>query len=273
MLARLATLSVLLLGACDSKVTSSAVDPDLLKRLETVQDCFPTLYPKAQALLDLAETWRLDSGEVIPDPAGLTWTVQTDGSTISTIVATLVSGDCTLEMLIRFYSPTGVAQGLDLFGATSLADAIDRAATQLAVLYPNVDKFMVGDWILSGPGISGTGALTGIIGGSTNQNELEELRTTTATPVGGPPPNADSMVIDVGPPECSLTFNTTSLQTDTDPTQQYPIGVINVTIVGPEATVTATITFDDTVIARIAVTDVPGRFDFNLETQSLTYVP
>ena len=61
LIARLAALSVLPLGARDSKVTASLVAPDLGKQLETVQGCCQ--HPEARALLDVTETWRLDRGE------------------------------------------------------------------------------------------------------------------------------------------------------------------------------------------------------------------
>ena len=127
---------------------------------------------------------------------------------------------------------------------------------------------------IAGGGISATGeGLTGIIGGSTNQNELEELRTTEATVSGGIPPVDPSTVVDAGPPLCTLTFNIPGLVTDEEPGQEYPRGDITVTIVGPEATVNATITFDKTAIATIVVADVGGSFAFNLETRQLTYNP
>ena len=99
------------------------------------------------------------------------------------------------------------------------------------------------------------------------------LRTTTAVPAGGPPPNADGTVALAAAETCTLAFNTQSLRTDTGPDQQYPIGVVNATLTRGTVTVTATITFDDTAIATIVVTDVSGRFEYDLETNELAYRP
>ena len=258
-----------LFAACDNKITST-LDADLQKRVDTVRNCFPGLYAKAQGLLDLANTWRMNASTSIPDPAGLVHSQQGDGSILATY--TFGGSTLTLTMTIRFYSAAGAQQNINLSGATTLADQIDLAATTLRNL-PGAPPFLVGAWTLAGAGISGSGALTGIIGGSTNGNELQELRTTTATPVGGPPPNADSTITDNGPPVCTLTFNTMSLVTDSFPTQAYPIGTITISIAGPEATVTATITFNDTAVAKIVVSGISGRFDFDVNTKTLTYVP
>ncbi|MEO6593969.1 MAG: hypothetical protein ABIP94_04375 [Planctomycetota bacterium] len=268
---RLTLLTLALLGACGSKITS-VIDTDLQKRANTVQDCFPGLFAKAQVVLDVANTWRLNSGASIPDPSGLGWSEQPDGAID---VSYVVSG-CTLAMTISFYSPTGVLQNLDLSGAVTLADAVDLAATELRTLFGSAANFMVGEWSLTGSGVSGSGALTGMLGGSGDQNVLEELRTTVASPAAppsGPPANANSTVTDIGPPLCMLTFGTASLATDDYQGQTYPVGTIDLAIAGHEATVTAAITFDGSVRATLVVSDVPGYFDFNLGTSSLTHRP
>lgn len=268
-----ALLSVSLLAAmfaaCDSKITTQT-DQALLDKIETVTDCFPGLYSKVDGLLELADSWRMNTNGSVPDPSGLTHS-QGGGGEIN---ASYTFNSCTLAMTIRFYSPTGAEQNIDLSSVTTLADKIDLAATTLRTNFPSGSPFLVGDWTLSGTKggetVTGSGALTGIIGGSTNGNELEELRTTQATPAGGPPAVADSTITEGA---CSLTFGTTGLVTDSTPTQEYPIGTITMSLVGPLATVDVTITFDDTAVIQIRIDGVPGRFDFNVETNTLTQVP
>jgi len=70
---------------------------------------------------------------------------------------------------------------------------------------------------------------------------------------------------------CTLTFNTTGLQTDATTSQDYPIGSVTFTLVGPDATVTATFTMDSTVEATLVVDTVPGVFTINLSTRSVTH--
>lgn len=257
-----------LFASCDSKITSRT-DQGLLDQIQTVTDCFPGLFRKVDGLLELADSWRMNTNGSVPDPAGLSHSQGGSGE----INATFDINSCTLAMTIRFYSPAGAEQNLDLTSVSTLADKIDLAATTLRNNFPSGNPFMVGDWTLagtkSGQVVTGSGALTGIIGGSTNGNELEELRTTTATPAGGPPPGATSTIAE-GP--CTLTFRTDSLVTDSFPTQEYPIGVVTITIVDATSTVEATITFDNTAVIRITITGVPGRFDFNVETDTLTQV-
>lgn len=261
-------VSVVLFAACDSKVTSGG-DPALQKQVRAIVDCFPELFPKAEGLLDLAETWRMNTNGSVPDPTGLVHS----GS--GPITATYTFDGCTLAMTIRFYDPNGNEQTSLPLTATSLADRIDEAATSLRNSFPGGDPFLVGDWTLTGAGVSGSGALTGIIGGSTNQNELEELRTTEVTPAGGPPAIAASTVTEGA---CTLTFRTASLVTDSFPAQEYPIGTMTVTIDGTDADsladVTATITFDNTAVVKIAIDGVAsGRFELNVETRAFNSVP
>ena len=269
-----ALLSVSLLAAmfaaCDSKITTQT-DQALLDKIETVTDCFPGLYSKVDGLLEVANAWRLNASAAIANPPGLTNLAQ-GGSGELTFDYTFNS--CTLAMTIRFYSPAGAEQNIDLSSVTTLADKIDLAATTLRTDFPSGSPFLVGDWTLSGTKggetVTGSGALTGIIGGSTNGNELEELRTTQTTPAGGPPAVADSTITEGA---CSLTFRTTGLVTDNTPTQEYPIGTITMSLVGPLATVDVTITFDNTAVIQIRIDGVPGRFDFNVETNTLTQAP
>lgn len=276
MLRALSLASLLLVTACDSSVKSELLDPELQKRVNTFLDCFPELFARANSVLEIANTWRVGSSQPIPDPAGLTFTVGSDGGGTVVDVQFVVDGT-TIAMQIRFYSPTGGQQTLiGLGGLSTLSAVIDEAANQLRDLFGASNPFMVGDYSISGGGIAASNeAITGIIGGATNQNELEELRTTavSSTISGGLPATDPCTITETAPPNCSLTFNIPGLLTDETPDQQYPIGEITVTLVGPDATLNAVITFDGTNIARIVATDVPGRFDLNLDTLQATYVP
>jgi hypothetical protein len=265
-------LALALLAGCDSKV-SSVVDSDLQQRVETLEDCFPHLYPRLEALLDIADTWRQQNDTPIPDPTGLTATVGSEaGGTIVTVDYTV--GATTINMVLRFYSPAGAQQTLTLNGS-SLDEIVDDAATDLRNLFPGQGPFVVGDYTISGGGISGSDSLTGIIGGATNQNELEELRTTAAssTVTTGVPATDSATITDAGPPACTITFSIPGLRTDDAPTQEYPIGVVELSLTGPQTTVAATVTFDGSATAVIDVDDVPGTFRFNVATRELTFVP
>lgn len=265
-------LAATLLTGCDSKVTSTT-DPEQQARFETLSDCFPNLYDKVEQLLDVVDAWRLASGSSIPNPTGLgSVAEQGDGS----VTLSYALGSTTLAMTIRFYSPTGVVQDLALSGFSSggdLNDLVDIAADELRANFPSGDSFLVGDWTLSGGGIAGSGAVTGILGRDGSQDRLIEVRTTTDTPAGGPPPAATSTITDNGPPLCAITFSTDGLALDDAALQTYPIGTIDFTLLGPEATVSASVTFNGTSVASITVTGVTGSFLFDIATRELTYVP
>lgn len=273
---KLPLLALVALLGCDSKVKSTVLDDDLQRRFETFSDCFPNLYKRADALLDIAATWKQSNSQAIPDPAGLTFTVNNEtGGTVVNV--TYAIDGTTIAMQIRFYSPTGAQQDLltEISGQSTLNLTIRAAADELRDRFGSTDKFMVGDYTISGGGILGADSLSAIIGGSTNQNELEEVRTTLgSSTVNGAIPTTDSATItDAGPPQCILTFTIPGLLTDETPTQQYPIGTITLTVTGPEDTVGATITFDGSATATVEVQDIPGSFAFNVDTRSLTYVP
>ena len=265
----LAAAVATLCGACDSKIESTTLDPVLQKKVNAIANCFPQLFAKGQDLLDLADTWWDRSNGNPPDPSGL---VHTGTGPID--VTYTVDG-CTITMQIKFYDPTGVEQ-TNIGTGTALSDKIDTAATSLRASFPGGTPFIVGDWSLSGTKdgdpVTGSGALTGLIGGSTNGNELEELRTTTATPAGGPPPNADSTVIET---HCSMTFNTTGLLTDERPGQEFPEGVVDIAIDDDDTTedpdVTATLTFDGSSVITIAIDGV-DRFTYDATTRTLTSI-
>ncbi|MEZ6038028.1 MAG: hypothetical protein R3F29_11135 [Planctomycetota bacterium] len=255
------------LGACDSKI-ETVVDEAVQARVSTVQDCFPNLYKWFNALLRITDTWRLRAA-ASSDPAGLIKTLNGGGLDVSYSL-----DGVTVAMAIRFYGPNGALQDLSsvLSDSASLAQNIDDAATELRDRFGDGEKFIHGVWSLSGSGISASGeGLTGLIGGATNDNELASLRTTTEAVSGGVPATDPSTVTDSGPPVCTLTFSTSGLITDEEVGQEYPRGTVDVEIVGPDATVTATVVFDKTATAVIVVDDIPGSFAINVNTRVITY--
>jgi len=262
-------------GACDSKTTST-IDTDLQAKIQALTDCFPNLYRFADGVLEIAELWQLDGDNNPADPSGLSWSF-----TGSDITATLTVGTSTITMVISAYGPNGAAeqrncQTLADAGAiqpdNELSEAIDNIATQLRNEFSTSNPFLHGVWSISGGGVSATGeGLLGIIGGATNANELEEVRTVVATVTTGAPDVDSSTITDAGPPVCTFTFNTTGLITDEEPGQEYPRGVVTVEISDGTTTVNATITFDKSAVATIAVDGTSATASFNLETRDLTF--
>ena len=263
-------LSALFAVGCSSKVTQTL---DTNKQM--ILECLPPHLEVLDALVDFAALWRLNGGNDPDDPTGLVWTKNGADTIDYTITVTgfTLSGD------IKFYDATGALQSLNAsISNVSLSQAIDDAATIMGA-----DAFIVGTWTITDTGgdvESGSGALTGIIGGSTNQNELEEVRTTTGTPAGGVPPNAVGTITIVdGSDTCTLTFDTphapatVGLRTDDEPTQQYPNGTIHFVLVENGVSQEADLVFDTTVIAALTVAGISGRFDINLETLNVNFVP
>lgn len=256
-------LAAVPLFACGEIKTT--IDEEVQARIATVRDCFPPLYGRVETLLEVAETWKLQTP--VPDPPGLTWREQGNGTVD---VRYRARGD-TLDLQMRFYSPDGELQDLDLSGAVSVQDAVVAAAAQLQDRFGADKKFVVGGWTIAGISADGAGVLTGIIGGTTSEPQLEELRTTTATPVAGPPPIADGTITTYGATTCSLTFGTDGLQTDTVADQLHPIGTLAVTLVGPRAAVSGTVTFDGSSVATIVVDEVEGVFTYDSDTGQVTF--
>jgi len=263
-------LSALVAVGCSSKVTQTL---DTNKQM--ILECLPPHLDVLDELIRFADLWRLNGGNDPADPAGLVWS-KNGGDTIDYTIT--VTG-FTLSGTIRFFNAAGALQSLNGSIANSpLSQAIDDAATILGA-----DAFMVGTWTITDTGgdvESGSGALTGLLGGSTNQNELEEVRTTTGTPAGGVPPNAVGTITVVdGSDTCTLTFDTphapatVGLRTDEQPTQEYPIGTIHFVLTENGVTQEADLVFDATVIAQLTVTGISGRFDINLETLNVNFVP
>lgn len=262
-LSRIWLLGLLALPACDSKITES-VDQ---AKIDLVEDCLPEHAEKLGALLDYAKLWRLQGTPDPTDPPGLSWSPQSDG----TLSVTFVVGDFTISSVISFYSPTGALQNLTLV-STSLAAAIGDAAGQLRTQFTTSNPFMVGDWDIAGTGVTGSGAFTGIIGGTTSANQLDSISTTTATPAGGPPPNADcSITVTDTADTCTLTFNTEGLSTDSEIGQEYPTGTIDFTLAklatvsSPAVSISTSMTFDGTATANLG-----GLFTLDLDTFVVT---
>ena len=256
------------LGSCDSKVTS-LTDPNLLARIQVIRDCFPNLWTFVDGVVDIAGTWKMNGGTT-PDPTGLTKMVNMDGS----ITAMLTVGSTTITMVIKFYGPGGAEQDLTsvITPPVSLGDKIDAAATELRDRFGSDEKFIHGVWSMTGGGVSATGeALTGIIGGSLNQNELEELRSTLVTVTTGIPAVDPSTITDsASTPPCTLTFTIPGLITDEEPGQEYPRGTITLEIDDGTTTTTGSIVFDKTAIAKITIAGLVGGFNLNLETLTIT---
>ena len=247
------------------------------ENIDTLVDCFPELYEKVDQILVIADTWRDNEMPANPpNPAGLNATVS--GGVI-TVDYTIPSTTCRVDMTIRFYSPTGAEQSLTITQDT-LANMMDQAATELGTnLFPNMDPFMVGTWTWSdGSGGTGSGAMTGIIGGVMNQNELERLISTESTPMGARPADSTGTITltTTGGDLCTVVFNTvapTHVETDTPASQNYPVGALQLVVTGPDATVTSTASMDGTVNATITTSALPGDFTLNLDTYSVTYNP
>lgn len=265
-------------GACDSKVTS-ALDPDLQAKVETITNCIPPQMEKLNDLLDFAALWRQnDANNNPPDPAGLTWSIAGNRITYSITVAS-----CTISGVIDFFNMDGspfTPTNQTGQGGRSLSQAIDDVATEMRDVNMNPPVgFMVGEFALAGASVSSMGAtsqpaaLTGRIGGATNDNELESVSTTegVAAVSGGQPPVQDVVITTTGSETCVFTFRTVDLLTDQFPTQQYPIGTITWSLTNQtqNVTVNGTLTFDGTVTAVLDVSGV-GKFNVNLETRDVT---
>ena len=257
-------------GSCDSKLTSDIDDLAVNKaKVDAIVDCFPNMWAFVGGVTDLADTWKMNGGAT-PDPVGLTTAINGDGS----ITATLDVGSTMITMDINFYGPNGARQDLTsvITAPVALGDKIDAAATELRSLFNSQEKFIHGVYSITGGGISATGeALTGIIGGSLNQNKLEEVRS-TAVAVLTSIPSVDSTTIadNASSPPCTLTFNIPGLITDEEPGQEYPGGTITLEINDGTTAVNASLVFDKTAVARVTVEGLTGGFDFNLETLALT---
>lgn len=263
--------TTLTFGACDSGITSE-IDPNLAQnqaKIQVIVDCFPNLWEFVDGLIELSGTWKMNGGTT-PDPTGLTVSIGAGG----TITATLPVGSTTISMDIDFYGPNGARQDLTsvITPPTTLGDKIDAAATELRDLFGSNEKFIHGVYSITGGGISATGeALTGIIGGSLNQNELEEVRTTEVTVTTGIPNTDPTTITDSGStPPCTLTFTIPGLFTDEEPGQEYPRGFVTLEINDGTTTTAGQIQFDKTAIAKITIDGLTGGFELNLETFAVT---
>jgi hypothetical protein len=275
-------IALALLAGCGSKITST-IDDDLRVRVETLRDCFPGLYPRVEALLAIADRWRLGNGPATPDPTGVSASLGSEpGGTVVDVHYT--AGGATIAMVIRFYGPTGVQQTLALDsdsdsgdGAASLDDMLHAAAVELRTQVPGDElPFVVGDFGIAGGGIVASNeALLGLVDGPPSAPRLATVRTCapSSTISGGPPATDPCTITDLGPPVCVIRFATSDLALDETATQAHPIGTVELSLDGPLANVRATLTFDGTSTIGIAVDDVRGGFTFDTTTRVLAYVP
>ena len=263
----LIAVATLGLGSCDTKV-SSVTNPEMLARIQVIKDCLPNLWTFADGLVQVSGAWKMNGG-TIPDPVGLTKTVNGDGS----ITVSLSVGATTIDMAVRFYGPNGAEQDLSsvITSPTTLGDKIDAAASELRDRFGEGEKFIHGVYSISGGGIEASGeALTGIIGGVLNDNELEEVRSTVVTVTSGIPMVDSTTILDnASSPPCTLTFSIPSLVTDEEPGQEYPSGTISSARVDGTTTASASIIFDKTSTARVTLDGLVGGLDFNLDTLTL----
>lgn len=220
-------------------------------------------------MLDVVQTWRLNTTSPTADPAGLTWMERSDGS----IQVDFDPGTTlpVLDMQITFFNSSGVAQDVDLSTATTLASAIELAATALATTAAP-RSFIVADWTLREMGtvIFGVGSLTGILGNNGAQNILESVFTSlgSTTVNGGPPDVSDASISSDSQGLCVTRVRTPNLEVDTDQNQQFPRGVVTFNVTGPQSSnsINATGTFDGTNKAELRVDGVPTTFRFDLVT-------
>lgn len=269
----LLSLSLLAFAACSSKVTTT-IDQEAQNKIDTARNCVPPQLAKLDELMTFVDLWRLNGTEDPPDPSGLSWTENGSG----VIDYTINAGSFTIAGSIAFYSPTGVPYDATLTPAPggSLSQAIDDAATEMRGAFATGRPFMVGSWTISGTGVSGSGAFTGLIAGATNGNELEELRTTTTTVTTGPPDVADASITTTGSEVCVFTFRLPGLLTDQTPTQDYPEGTMTFSLENQttSTTIAGSLVFDATSEARLMVTGFTGYFPVNLDTFTVgTLVP
>ena len=286
---RLLTSSCLLLelAGCDSSVSSTR-DADLQAKLELVIDCIPPHLQRLDELIDFSKLWRQAQTNNPADPSGLLWSY--DNTKIDYCIDI---GAFQIAGLIQFYGPTGGSPvtGLTL-STVSLSQAIDDAATQLRTMFSSGRPFMVGEWTvyegatcnaggtvtggtaMSSGVTSSPAALTGLIAGSANQNELEELESTegiAAVGSGTPPVQTCNIDTAVSGEVCRFAFSFDEILTDEEPGQEYPSGVITWSLTNQTSalSVSGTLTFNKSSTAVLEVSGV-GTFNVNLDTFAVT---
>src|SRR5262245_56303284 len=79
-------------------------------KIDTMNTCFEPLHEKVDLLLDVANSWRMNTTGPVPDPVGLTFMEEVDGS----LTIAYTAAGCTFDVTLKFYSPTGVQRNLDL---------------------------------------------------------------------------------------------------------------------------------------------------------------
>jgi hypothetical protein len=258
----LATL--LALASCGA---SSSGSSDLQTRIDTMTGCFPGVYAKFELLLDIADRWRLNTAANAADPTGLVWTEQAGGQ----IQIDYTVGTDRIDMQLNFFNAAGIQQDLDLSGATTISEVMDIAASALAT--GGAMPFLTADWSLRDPMnvIFGAGTFTVVVDGSASPVELLGLRTTlgSSTVSGGVPAGSDATLATDDGGLCTLRFTTSDLQLDTSTAQQYPIGTLTLNLASPTFDVDATVTFDQSNMATIAIVGVPTTLTLNLDNLTI----
>lgn len=266
---RTALVSLMGLGACSGSSSGGNNLSDIQARVDALNTCLPDVYQRLQLVLDVVETWRLNTSAMMPDPTGLTWMERTDG--VLQVDYAIGGGLPAVDMQITFFNAAGVPQNIDLATATSLSSAIELAASELAVT-GGAAPFLVADWSLrdSGAVIFGAGSLTAVIGGTVNQKELVTIFTSlgSVVAIGGPPAASTATIATALPMQCVATVNVSDLRIDTSQSQLFPEGVVRFDIMesAPGATITATVTLDGSNMAAVSVANVPTSFTLNLDT-------
>jgi hypothetical protein len=248
---------------CRSEITET-VDAERQAAVELLADCLPEQLDKLSALLQFAKLWRLADGENPSDAPGLVWSEQSNG----TLAVAISPPGYTLAATISFYSPAGVRQNLDVT-AGSLAQAIEDAAEDLRAGFSG-SSFLVCEWVMSGPTVAGSGAITAILAPVGQPNRLLELRSTTATPAGGPPPLAPGTIALTGSHACTLACQFTALQTDTSPSRDIPSGDVHFELVGASSSAAGQLRFRATDAVKITVVGLKGYFEIDLDTYEIT---
>lgn len=261
--AALALLALACGPACKSEITGT-VDAERQAAVELLADCLPEQLDKLSTLLQFAKLWRLADGANPADPSGLVWSEQSNG----TVAAALTLPGYTLAATLSFYSPTGVRQNLDVT-ADSLAQAVEDAAVDLRAGFPG-SSFLVCEWVMSGPTVAGSGAVTAVLAPADQPNRLLELRSTTATPAGGPPPAAASTIVVSGSDACTLGFEFRALQTDSTPSREVPSGDVQFELVSAAAGAIGELRFRSAGTARVYVLGLKGYFEVDLDTYEIT---
>lgn len=263
----LAALPILGFGACSSDTIENLVS--LQDRIDTIEDCFPDLIEKAGYVVEITDMWRVTDSGAISDPPGLTSVIQGGGTSL---LVTYDVPPCQILMTITFHAPDGSPETITFGGETTLAEQMEVAVAALIAKHGSNLPFILGEWDLDSIGSTTTGS--GFLAGELADGpaQLAKVATTNGNTSGGFPSTASGSIVSTGTTNCSLLFRTAGLITEMTPNQAYPIGDLSVTVSGA-ARVVATVSFDGTQDAVITANGIPGSFDWDLMTGSVTYNP